>query len=994
MKSTNIIKTSLSCLILTCFGAVTAAPNTNISKNSLSMGHAVKSDISPKLSELIRITNEQNGAREDNLRPADYVYPNVVENPEKLNNADRTPAPDFDRSLQDTKGLTQAPPVSLSFDGIGQSDAPGGGLPPDTNGDVGIDFYVQYVNTDWAIYDKTNGNLVGSVNEGNTFWAGFGGPCQTNNAGDPIVLFDKIANVWVFSQFVSSANPNGSQCFAVSDRQDITDPNVVFHRYQFDFDGVFNDYPHIGIWTDESGKSSGYYIVTHDFQLPGVAPFVGSSFSVVERDKMLSGDPAQFVRFSNVSAFGASSFGALPAHLESIEKPAAGSCAPFVHRRSDLDAYLLWSFCVDWENAGGSFLSTANRIAANVPYGTGVNRVTQPAPAPAGAALDPFGGNTMYRASARAYPAASGLPTQLVINHVADAGNGHQGVRWVDFSLAYDDLIYTHGFEADESQSSDFLLSAKIINQGLFSPDSESRWMGAISIDKSSNIGLGYSVASSTVFPSVRYTGRTQNDPSNTLQDEQNCVVGTGVQTFVDGGGRASRWGDYSSMSVDPTDQCTFWMSVEYVANTGVADWENRVCSFKFPTCGDANLVMRSDTPDTISVCTLNGTPDLDLGLFALDGLTGNTTLSSSVMPGGSGITFATNPVSAYPTMTSASLDNLNLAGSTNFPITITATTTDAPVLTRTLGFNIVVSSTITPAANLTLPVNGSTGQLVRPNLVWDAVADALSYTIEVATDVAFTNIVETATSEVPSHTVQNTLDSSTEYFWRVTASNNCGAGSVSVASSFTTGIPGSCPAGTSPSVAFTDDLEGDVSDWTTPAAPVGTNTWAQSGVRANSGVSSFLGVDSDVSSDQHLVSPSIVLPSIAQSPITLSYWNFQSMEANTGTGDDACWDGSFIEISTDGGNTFNPIDGANLFTDPYNGKITVNAASPISGIDAWCANAAVPASGVQESVSVVDLDQFAGQTVQFRFRVGTDGNTGDEGWYIDDVEVQGCVPN
>ena len=114
-------------------------------------------------------------------------------------------------------------------------------------------------------------------------------------------------------------------------------------------------------------------------------------------------------------------------------------------------------------------------------------------------------------------------------------------------------------------------------------------------------------------------------------------------------------------------------------------------------------------------------------------------------------------------------------------------------------------------------------------------------------------------------------------------------------------------------------------------------------------------------------------------------------MEANTGAGTDACWDGGLLEVSTDGGSNWTQVSDANLLTDPYNGTITINNASPISGLPAWCADDISPASGDQEAVSIVDLSQYAGQAIQLRFRVGTDGAVGDEGWYIDDVQVQGC---
>ena len=994
MKLKKPMVSGLTCAMLMSFGSLSIADNVeHKSPANLVSGQAIRTDQSAPLPELINIVKSRSSTN-NQLKAPTYVYPNFLDNPDKLDNADRTKTNTDRKYLQNFRGTNDAPPVDLSFDGIGQSDAPGGGLPPDTNGDVGIEYYVQYINTDWAIFDKATGVRQGNVMEGNTFWAGFGGPCETNNAGDPIVLFDKTANVWVFSQFISSANANGSQCFAVSDRQDLLDPELTFYRYQFEFSGAFNDYPHIGIWTDDSGDSSGYYFVTHDFQIPlNPVVFLGASFSVVERDSMLVGDPAQFVRFQNVGGFGGSAFGALPAHLESSEIPQVKTCAPFVHNRADLDAYLMWQLCVNWDDANSSTLTDAIRLDANAPFSSGVNPIPQPAPATAGAALDSLSGRTMYRASARAYPASTGLPLQMVINHTIDSGDGDAGIRWVDFEMSFGGMdapaetIFANGF--DESISD--LFTARILDEGVFAPDDENRWMGGISIDKSTNIGLGYSVSSLNTLPSVRYTGRTPTDAAGTMQNEQSCVVGSGVQTFVDASGRVGRWGDYSSMSVDPVDQCTFWMSVEYVATTGQANWENRVCSFAYPNCGDPSFVLRTDNSRELSVCTLDGTPTIDLDVYALDGFNSTVNMSSGGNLGGASVSFDTDMVNAYPAQVVATLNDLDQAGSTEIILNLGGNSV-APAISRNILFNVSISSSMVGAANLLLPANNSIDLGVRPDFSWDAVPDALTYTIEIATDINFNDVVESATVDSTSYTAQSPLTGSTQYFWRVTANNNCGTGPLSATFEFTTGAPGSCPAGTVANTVFTDDIEGDVSDWSTPPDPVGSgNTWAQSGVNFNSGATSFLAVDSPTTSDQYLVSPSIVLPSAAESPITLSFWNFQNIEANTGAGQDACWDGAILEISTDGGANFVQIQNSNLLTDGYNGNVTVNPANPISGLDAWCADDISPASGEQETVSIVDIDAFAGQTVQFRFRLGTDGAAGDEGWYVDDVTVQSC---
>ena len=308
-------------------------------------------------------------------------------------------------------------------------------------------------------------------------------------------------------------------------------------------------------------------------------------------------------------------------------------------------------------------------------------------------------------------------------------------------------------------------------------------------------------------------------------------------------------------------------------------------------------------------------------------------------------------------------------------------------MLNQSLTLDLTVSQDFPGATALSMPADNSVGQSVRPILSWSAAADALSYSVEVATDVNFTDIVETAAVSGTSYATLTSLDGSTTYFWRVTSVNNCGTGAVSAVFSFTTGEPGACVAPDIENVVFTDDIEGDVSDWST-AGGTG-NTWATSGVRVNSGLRSFLAVDSPVVTDQYLVSPEIILP-VGQSPLTLSFWNYQNIEANIGTGSEACWDGGILEISTDGGSSFTQIDGSKMLTDPYNGGV-IAGPSPISNLDAWCADDIIPASGDQEVVSVVELDDYAGETVRFRFRLGTDAAAGDEGWYIDDVQVKGC---
>ncbi len=945
----------------------------------------VKHDTSPPLAELLQIAAENESLDPAPLEPPDHVYPNFdfEDQGNSPTSLDKTlvgaAAAGAQRSFA---GVPSAPPLGESFDGIGQSDAPGGGLPPDTNGDVGPNHFIQYINTDWVIIEKKTGDFVApGVLEGNTFWAGFGGPCETSNAGDPLVLYDKLADRWVFTQFTGTAT--NRQCFAVTTG---SDPAGPYNRYEFDFSPVFNDYPHISIWTDASGERSGYYLTTHDFQPSGGGfNFLQNSFSVVDRDAMLAGDEAELIRFTDTGFAGASSFGALSAHLESTELPPAGACAPFVHNRADLDSYLLWELCVDWDNTDNTTLTGPRVLAANNVFDNAVDNIPQPPPAPPGSELDNFAGNTMYRVSARAYPTDSGLPVELVLNHSTNAGDGLSGVRWVQVALPAGDTLFAGGFETSEPLPNGL---PKIVDEGVYAPDNDYRWMAGISIDQSRNIGLGYTVSSTTTFPSVRYTGKTPADEPGLMRDEQNCVIGNGVQTFVDSTGRAGRWGDYSSMSVDPLDQCTFWLTVEYITDTGTADWENRVCSFTFPECGDATFFASTDFSQDIKYCALNDDPQANITLQSL-GFTDPVNLSASGVPTGVTVDLENPVVNTLPANSTFLIDGLETQGDGSFTFTVNAS---SGAVSRSVDFNVSTSSGIAAAPVLQNPADGGEGS-VRPTFTWNADPGALEYKIEIATDAAFNDIIATAVTTETSFVAPQTFDEGVIIFWRVTASNNCGAGATASAS-FTTIPAGQCPSGTTANIVFDDDLESGAAGWTTPASGVGPELWALSNVRQNSGQFSFFAVDPPTQSDQFLVSPAIILPAAAQAPITLSYWNFQNIEANTGAGVDACWDAGILEVSTDGGSTFTQVPDDQLLTDPYNGTVTAQGAITISGQPAWCADDIVPASGDQEVVQVVDVTSLAGQTVQFRYRFASDAAVGDEGWYIDDVTVQGCQSN
>src|SRR5206468_1933985 len=218
-----------------------------------------------------------------------------------------------DGALQTGSGPSVAVTAGLNFAGVGNGDygfAPNA-APPDTNGAVGATQYVQWVNESFAVFNKSTGAIAaGFPKTGNTIWAGFGGGCQTNNDGDPIVQYDKLANRWILTQFSVSTTPF-LQCVAVSTTSDATGS---YYRYAFSYGNTqFPDYPKLGVWPD------GYYISYNIFN--NGQTFAGSKVCAFDRTSMLAGTPATQQCFQLSSSFG----GLLPSDLDGSNAPPAGS---------------------------------------------------------------------------------------------------------------------------------------------------------------------------------------------------------------------------------------------------------------------------------------------------------------------------------------------------------------------------------------------------------------------------------------------------------------------------------------------------------------------------------------------------------------------------------------------------------------------------------------------------------------------------------------------
>ena len=742
------------------------------------------------------------------------------------------------------ENTTSSAPI-VNIDGVTNLD---GVMPPDTQGDVGLNYYFQMINCHFAIYQK-NGSATPVLGPSllSVLFTGVGAPWEGTSDGDPIVLYDQGADRWLVSQFSLPNYP--SSPFAMLVAISVTnDPTGSWYRYVYNFNGIMPDYPKFGVWSD------GYYLSVNQFT--GAS---GPAACVWQRSKMLTGDPTAGFIYKNCSTAGGVM---IPSDWDGINAPVSGEPNHFTFiSGANLKIY---DFHTDWVTVANSTCALAYTLtpaAFNTNFCTDSREACIPQPGTS-TKLETLSDRLMFRVQYRNF----GSYQTLVTSHSVNVASLQSGCRWY------------------ELRSTGSGAGWDIYQQGTWEPDAPNRWMPSIAMNGSGDIALGYSVSDGTsTYPSIRYTGRRSTDALGTMTvPEQTIIAGTASQ----GGG--SRWGDYAMMSVDPTDDLTFWFTSEYVQTAGSFNWKTRIASFKFSN--NPVITTTDATAITPTTATLNGTINPN-GLAATYHFEWGTTTSygnsTTTVSAGSGTSAV--PVSAPITGLTAGttyhfrLTGVNSDGSTNG--NDMSFTPGAAIVTTTAATAIAMT-TATSGGNV---VSDGGGAVSVRGVCWATTANpttAGSHTTDGAGLGTFTSSLTGLTSNTLYHIRAYATNSyGTWYGSDLTFTSLCGIYTPPLTEAFTNT--------TIPSCWSQVDHQGNGMIWlfgviTNTGAPVLTGNYAYLNSRA-------YGAGNSQNAD--LITP--VLDCSAFSTITLGFSHyFRSGGGGIGT----------LSYSSDGGSTWTTI--------------------------------------------------------------------------------------
>jgi len=566
------------------------------------------------------------------------------------------------------------PAPIATYAGIGRSNSGCSCLPPDTNGDVGPNHYIQAVNVSFTILDKNGNTLLGPTTYNSLFSLMGATPCGLNqNQGDPVVFYDHMADRWVISDFAFPSFPGASfyQCIAVSKTSDPVAGGWWLYAVQVDpaNPSYLGDYPKFGLWPDA------YYFTVNLFS--NSSTFNGFRVFALDRNSMINGGPANTVAFSVDATNAGDTYSLVPATFRTGNSPPAGRDQFLLSVDSPssggvtLTQVHAWKFHVDFVNPANSTFGVGlnhqpnAQITVNGFVDAFTNSTSNLVPQPGTSAkLDALGDKIMYPLVYQNLGGTESLWADQTI--MLNYPNGPTAIRWYQFDVTGGNFPGTPVQEQDWTNGGD----------GLF------RWMPSIAVDAQGNAVISYSASSSSVFASIRYAGRLTGDPLHNLsQGEAVMVNGGGSQTSSSG-----RWGDYSMTGVDPADGMTFWNTHEYYTATSSSTWATRIGKFRFAQ----PLTLSSGVSRKIH----GDAGTFDISLPGIECRTGDysivLTFSNNVVSGNAAVTGGVGTVSGPPVFSGDTM-TINLTG-----------VADVQTLTVTL-------SNVTDTFGQTLPDTGMT---------------------------------------------------------------------------------------------------------------------------------------------------------------------------------------------------------------------------------------------------------------------------------------------
>lgn len=830
--------------------------------------------------------------------------------------------------------------------------------PPDTVGDVGPNHYIQAINDGGGavvqIYDKA-GNTIGGPFQMDSMGSGSCG----SGYGDPIVLYDRLADRWFLQEFSSSGN---YMCFYISQTADPVSGGWYHYGFQAP---SFPDYPHFGVWPDA------YYGTANE----------NSAVYAFDRSNMIAGAtarPMQRFGLSDLPGYGFQC--ATPADLDGPDAPPAGAPG-IIMRHIDEEAHStftnnpttdlleIFAFTVDFDTPGNSSLDQLPDITITDFNSWFINYTTfYSVPQPGSSnGLDPIREVILNRLQYRNFSTHESLVGTLPTNaYTATSGsNVSAALRWFELRRTGGDW--------------------QLHQEGTFATGDfdENRFVGSIAMDQSGNMALGHSytnVGATPTSPSLRYTGRLTDDaPGVMTQVETQQVTGSGSGS--------GRWGDYADMTVDPEDDCTYWFTSEY-QNGG--SWATQITSFRFDACG-CDLVIpppvanaAATAPNVITV-SFNDSPEQSISEYLVHRtriaggpyeLIATIADTSPGVGGGAGYQYNDTTVSGgidyYYVVRSSDGESCRSDYSNEASATATGVCTLPPI------FDGVATVTNPQAVGCELDLDWTAGA--------HECGSSLVYNVYRSTTPGFTpdpvNMVASCVGGTSF--IDTSVDSAVTYFYVVRAEDDSGNGGGPCAGgNEDLNTAEASGAATGPdSVYFADDMEGGDGNWSHGGLG---DTWTLSTARAHSGSYSFFAQDVNTLSDQQLESLEFALPPVPG--ITLEFWSWQEVEDRTG----GCYDGGVVEASVNAGASWTQLPDSAMLTLPYDGPVSTSYSNPIGGQDAWCGDPR------DWTFTVVDLTAYAGQSVKLRFRLATDTSVGHEGWYVDDVRVitpSSCLDN